>query len=60
MNAWRYNAWLHTHMWGDRIQKLMSEFNGEPTSNGALPSLQVAELAPIVPMKSDAVEVKAL
>jgi GT2 family glycosyltransferase len=30
--AARYNAWLHTHLWGERIPQLMGKFESEMTA----------------------------
>ena len=36
MPANRYNMWLHTHLWQERIDDLMErdEFRVDPTTNG--------------------------
>jgi GT2 family glycosyltransferase len=41
VHAWRYNAWLHTHLWGDRIAKLMREFGPERASKASRPPVRI-------------------
>jgi GT2 family glycosyltransferase len=46
-NAWRYNAWLHTHIWGERIAKLMRDFETQPDAKHPHPPVRIAEFVPI-------------
>jgi GT2 family glycosyltransferase len=39
-HASRYNAWLHTHLWGERIAELMTEFR--PDAGSRQPSTKPA------------------
>jgi GT2 family glycosyltransferase len=57
-NAWRYNAWLHTHLWGERIAQLMRDFEMQPNEK-YLGSRRIAELAPMQAINGGSVEVEA-
>jgi GT2 family glycosyltransferase len=44
VHAWRYNAWLHTHIWGERIARLMRDFDAGPEARASRPPVRLAEL----------------
>jgi O-antigen biosynthesis protein len=45
-NAARYNAWLHTHLWGTRIAQVMRELDPELPGNSSRPQVRIAEFLP--------------
>lgn len=44
--ATRYNLWLHTHLWGERIEETMRAFQGEEA--GHEPAVRPAVSVPVV------------
>jgi GT2 family glycosyltransferase len=56
LHAWRYNAWLHTHFWGERIAELMRDFEEQQTARESRPSARIADLVPIRRAKRAAVD----
>jgi GT2 family glycosyltransferase len=57
-NAWRYNAWLHTHIWGERIATLMRGFQTQPDATHPHLPVRIAELVPMQAMNGDGAEVE--
>jgi len=43
-HAWRYNAWLHSHLWGERIGLLMREFEAPVESRPARRKVRMANV----------------
>jgi GT2 family glycosyltransferase len=46
-HAWRYNAWLHTHLWGERIELLMREFEAPVETRPARPKVRIADVVAV-------------
>jgi GT2 family glycosyltransferase len=56
IHSWHYNAWLHTHIWGQRIAELMREFRPELTVRGSLPSVRIGEATSVGPLNGGVVD----
>jgi GT2 family glycosyltransferase len=52
--ATRYNLWLHTHLWGERIEEIMQAFQKEQTSRPSELADRSTASAPAVSRRADA------
>ncbi len=44
LHAWRYNAWLHSHLWSDRIAALMRELDAPDEARPSRPRVRIADV----------------